>query len=116
VVLNFDAKELTFSIFTDELPLQIPGTVASQVKKGKGKKGGSRGKTGRMTEAEEDEQLLKTAQSKRTVVRLDHQPTLLADHCTMHPYQLEGLNWLIKLHCNRINGILADEVRTNFNS
>ena len=63
-----------------------------------------------MTEAEEDEQLLKTAQSKRTVIRLDHQPKILADHCTMHPYQLEGLNWLIKLHCNGINGILADEV------
>jgi SWI/SNF-related matrix-associated actin-dependent regulator of chromatin subfamily A member 5 len=28
----------------------------------------------------------------------------------MHNYQLEGLNWLIKLHCNGINGILADEV------
>lgn len=63
-----------------------------------------------MTEAEEDEQLLKTAQSKRTVIRLDHQPKILADHCTMHPYQLEGLNWLIKLHCNGIIGILADEV------
>jgi len=28
----------------------------------------------------------------------------------MHGYQLEGLNWLIKLHCNGLNGILADEV------
>jgi SWI/SNF-related matrix-associated actin-dependent regulator of chromatin subfamily A member 5 len=63
-----------------------------------------------MTEAEEDEQMLKSAQSKRRVIRLDHQPALLADHCKMHPYQLEGLNWLIKLHCNGINGILADEV------
>jgi len=64
-----------------------------------------------MTEAEEDEQLLKTAQSKRTVIRLDHQPKILAEDCQMHPYQLEGLNWLIKLHCKGINGILADEVR-----
>jgi SNF2-related domain len=96
------------SFLTIALPRQHPGTVASQSKKGK--RGGSRGKTGRMTEAEEDEQLLKTAQSKRTVIRLDHQPKILADICTMHPYQLEGLNWLIKLHCNGINGILADEV------
>lgn len=29
---------------------------------------------------------------------------------TMRPYQLEGLNWLIKLHDSNINGILADEM------
>jgi SWI/SNF-related matrix-associated actin-dependent regulator of chromatin subfamily A member 5 len=63
-----------------------------------------------MTEAEEDEQMLKSAQSKRRVIRLDVQPSVLAPHCEMHNYQLEGLNWLIKLHCNGINGILADEV------
>jgi SWI/SNF-related matrix-associated actin-dependent regulator of chromatin subfamily A member 5 len=85
----------------------LAGTVATQGKK-KGK--GSRGKKNRMTEAEEDEQLLKSAQSKRSVIRLDKQPSILADHCKMHNYQLEGLNWLIKLHCNGINGILADEV------
>lgn len=82
--------------------------MAAQTKKGKK---GSRGKKGRMTEAEEDEQLLKSAQSKRRVIRLDAQPSILAPHCEMHNYQLEGLNWLIKLHCNGINGILADEVR-----
>lgn len=87
----------------------LAGTVAATGKK-KGK-GGSRGKTNRMTEAEEDAQMLKSAQSKRTVIRLDKQPSILADHCKMHSYQLEGLNWLIKLHCNGINGILADEVR-----
>jgi SNF2 family DNA or RNA helicase len=82
----------------------------------KSKKGGSRGnKKGRLTEDEEDAQLLKSAQSKRRVIRLDHQPSILAPHCQMHPYQLEGLNWLIKLHCNGINGILADEVRTSEN-
>jgi SWI/SNF-related matrix-associated actin-dependent regulator of chromatin subfamily A member 5 len=85
----------------------LAGTVAAAGKK-KGK--GSRGKMNRMTEAEEDAQMLKSAQSKRTVIRLDHQPSILAEHCKMHEYQLEGLNWLIKLHCNGINGILADEV------
>ena len=29
---------------------------------------------------------------------------------TMRPYQIEGLNWLVKLHDNGINGILADEM------
>eukprot|EP00980_Cylindrotheca_fusiformis_P018816 scaffold6276_cov138-Cylindrotheca_fusiformis.AAC.3 len=85
----------------------LAGSVALDAKKGKK---GSRGKKGRMTEEEEDAQMLKSAQSKRRVVRLENQPTILAPHCKMHPYQLEGLNWLIKLHCNGVNGILADEM------
>lgn len=93
----------------------LAGTVAAGTKRGGNKKeqgaGGSRGKTDRMTEAEEDAQLLQSAQSKRSVIRLDKQPSLLSEICKMHEYQLEGLNWLIKLHCNGINGILADEVR-----
>jgi len=31
-------------------------------------------------------------------------------HGTMRPYQLEGLNWMIRLQENGINGILADEM------
>ncbi len=92
------------------LHASLLGSVAANTKKGK--KAGSRGKKGRMTVAEEDEQMLKSAQSKRRVIRLDHQPSSLSEHCKMHGYQLEGLNWLIKLHCNGINGILADEVST----
>jgi SWI/SNF-related matrix-associated actin-dependent regulator of chromatin subfamily A member 5 len=83
----------------------LAGSVAAGKKHGQG----SRGKKGRMTEAEEDAQLLKVAQSKRRVIRLDKQPSNLAAHCKMHPYQLEGLNWLIKLHDHGINGILAGE-------
>lgn len=83
------------------------GSVAASSKRGKK---GSRGKKGRLTEAEEDAQLLKSAQSKRRTIRLDQQPSNLASHCNMHPYQLEGLNWLIKLHDHGINGILADEM------
>ena len=89
----------------------LAGSVAaSEKKRGGSKKKGSRGKKNRMTEAEEDAQLLKTAESKRSVIRLNKQPSILASHCKMHGYQLEGLNWLIKLHCNGLNGILADEV------
>jgi SWI/SNF-related matrix-associated actin-dependent regulator of chromatin subfamily A member 5 len=87
------------------------GSVAVTGKKGKK---GSRGKKGRMTEAEEDEHMLKSAQSKRRVIRLNTQPSILSPHCKMHGYQLEGLNWLIKLHCNGINGILADEVSQRY--
>jgi SNF2 family DNA or RNA helicase len=76
------------------------GSVAAEEKcKRKGRKGGGRGaQAGRMTEEEEDARLLASANSKRRVVRLEHQPKSLAKHCQMHPYQLEGLNWLIKLH------------------
>ncbi len=28
----------------------------------------------------------------------------------MRDYQVRGLNWLTSLHCNGINGILADEM------
>lgn len=28
----------------------------------------------------------------------------------MRPYQLQGLNWMISLHHNGLNGILADEM------
>lgn len=85
----------------------LAGSVAADAKKSK--KGG-RGKKGRMTEEEEDAQLLKSAQMKRKTIRLEKQPGNLAPHCEMHGYQLEGLNWLIKLHDHGINGILADEV------
>lgn len=37
------------------------------------------------------------------------QPHLLKN-CTLKPYQLEGLNWLITLYENGLNGILADEM------
>ena len=36
------------------------------------------------------------------------QPTNIT--ATMRAYQLEGLNWLVKLYDNGINGILADEM------
>ncbi len=86
----------------------LAGSVATNERKNKK---GSRGKKGRLTEAEEDAQLLKSAQSKRKFVRLDKQPSNLSPECKMHAYQLEGLNWMLRLHDNGINGILADEVR-----
>ncbi|KAL7551496.1 hypothetical protein ACHAWF_014686 [Thalassiosira exigua] len=87
----------------------LAGSVAANGGKGKKKKG-SRGKSNRMTEAEEDAQLLKTATTARRTVYLNTQPKILAEQCKMHKYQLEGLNWMIKLHDHGINGILADEM------
>lgn len=84
------------------------GSIAAS--SGKSGKNGNRGKKGRLTEAEEDAQMLKSAQSERHTIRVSKQPSILASHCQMHPYQLEGLNFLVKLHDHGINGILADEM------
>jgi SWI/SNF-related matrix-associated actin-dependent regulator of chromatin subfamily A member 5 len=88
----------------------LAGSVAATGVGKKAKSKGRSGKVGRLTEVEEDAQLLKSATSKRRTIRLDTQPSILASHCNMHSYQLEGLNWLIKLHDHGINGILADEM------
>lgn len=37
-----------------------------------------------------------------------HSPTVI--NGTMRAYQLQGLNWLVSLHHNGLNGILADEM------
>jgi len=87
----------------------LAGSVATTQKSKRSKKSG-RGKANRMTEAEEDAALMKTATSARRTVYLNSQPKLLSEHCKMHKYQLEGLNWMIKLHDHGINGILADEM------
>jgi hypothetical protein len=72
-----------------------------------GKKKSKTGRT-RMTEAAEDARLMKDAQSQLQVHRVTQQPSTIT--ATMRPYQIEGLNWLVKLHDNGINGILADEM------
>jgi hypothetical protein len=41
--------------------------------------------------------------------RLSVQPSVIK-HGTMREYQVQGLNWLIHLYDNGINGILADEM------
>ena len=79
--------------------------------KKKGKKGkGGRGRAGRMTEEEGDKEMMKTlGKSRRT--RLTVQPSCIATtKGHMRPYQIEGLNWLINLYEQGINGILADEM------
>jgi SWI/SNF-related matrix-associated actin-dependent regulator of chromatin subfamily A member 5 len=67
-----------------------------------------------MSEKAEDEMMLKAAgteegKEKEESTRLTKQPACIA-HGKMRDYQLEGLNWMIKLNENGINGILADEM------
>uniref|UniRef100_A0A8C2G6L1 SWI/SNF related, matrix associated, actin dependent regulator of chromatin, subfamily a, member 5 n=1 Tax=Cyprinus carpio TaxID=7962 RepID=A0A8C2G6L1_CYPCA len=64
----------------------------------------------RRTEQEEDEELL-NENSKATSVctRFDDSPSYVKNG-KLRDYQVRGLNWLISLYENGINGILADEM------
>ncbi|XP_056594757.1 SWI/SNF-related matrix-associated actin-dependent regulator of chromatin subfamily A member 5 [Triplophysa dalaica] len=64
----------------------------------------------RRTEQEEDEELL-SENSKATSVctRFDNSPSYVKSG-KLRDYQVRGLNWLISLYENGINGILADEM------
>eukprot|EP00775_Hariotina_reticulata_P010968 gene10968-11123_t len=79
--------------------------VASKTKKGRGR--------GRHAHDEDDEdaELLRDEEGEAAaqVHRLQVQPSILTGG-TLREYQLQGLNWLIHLYDNGINGILADEM------
>ncbi|KAH7513288.1 ISWI chromatin-remodeling complex ATPase CHR11 [Ziziphus jujuba] len=62
----------------------------------------------KLTEEEEDEEYLKEEEDGLGNTRLVTQPSCIQGK--MRDYQLAGLNWLIRLYENGINGILADEM------
>uniref|UniRef100_A0A915PGR2 Uncharacterized protein n=1 Tax=Meloidogyne floridensis TaxID=298350 RepID=A0A915PGR2_9BILA len=64
----------------------------------------------RMTEKEEDEQLLQqSALTSGSTFVFENTPPYIKNG-EMRDYQIRGLNWLIQLQHNGINGILADEM------
>lgn len=64
----------------------------------------------RRTEQEEDEELLsESTKTTNVCVRFDDSPSYVKQG-KMRDYQVRGLNWLISLYENGINGILADEM------
>ncbi|XP_017602925.1 ISWI chromatin-remodeling complex ATPase CHR11 isoform X2 [Gossypium arboreum] len=81
------------------------GDQSSSQKKVKG-----RGRhASKVTEEEEDEECLKEEEDGLSGnTRLVAQPSCIQGK--MRDYQLAGLNWLIRLYENGINGILADEM------
>ncbi len=66
---------------------------------------------GRMSEEQEDKILLQegVAEDTKRFARVLKQPSIIVNGELRH-YQLEGLNWLVRLYENKINGILADEM------
>uniref|UniRef100_A0A8C4R2P1 SNF2 related chromatin remodeling ATPase 5 n=1 Tax=Eptatretus burgeri TaxID=7764 RepID=A0A8C4R2P1_EPTBU len=64
----------------------------------------------RRTEQEEDEELLsESRKSANILLRFEDSPSYVKNG-TLRDYQVRGLNWLISLYENGINGILADEM------
>lgn len=91
------AQTEIFSHFTKEQP-EAPSKKKS-------------GRKGRMAEADEDKALLNAAadeQESLVNTRLTVQPSTITGE--MREYQLQGLNFLIRLYENGVNGILADEM------
>ncbi|KAK6617714.1 hypothetical protein RUM43_013942 [Polyplax serrata] len=64
----------------------------------------------RKTEQEEDEELLAESNaSRKSIISFDCSPPYIKNG-EMKDYQIRGLNWMISLYENDINGILADEM------
>ncbi|KAB5522783.1 hypothetical protein PHYPO_G00163400 [Pangasianodon hypophthalmus] len=64
----------------------------------------------RRTEQEEDEELLSESRKATNIlVRFEESPSYVKNGA-LRDYQIRGLNWMISLYENGINGILADEM------
>lgn len=84
-----------------------PGRPTSKKPEKKSKEGDYRH---RKTEGEEDEEMLATAgKNNKLVLRFDESPNYIKNGA-LRDYQIRGLNWMIDLYENGINGILADEM------
>lgn len=64
----------------------------------------------RKTEMEEDEELLKEEEEPEDAPDIFTSSPEYVKGGTMRDYQVQGLNWLISLYHNGINGVLADEM------
>ncbi|SPO25346.1 probable ISW2 - ATPase component of a two subunit chromatin remodeling complex [Ustilago trichophora] len=74
----------------------------------KAKKGGDNRR--RKTEKEEDEELLKEGGDDEEDSFVFNESPAYVKGGAMRDYQIQGLNWMISLYHNGINGILADEM------
>ena len=77
----------------------------------------AQGKKRRMTEKEEDEMYMKMQQEQEEEeiprVTMEMTKTFIGGgdkDANMRDYQVEGLNWMVRLYYRGLNGILADEM------
>ncbi|KAG0176108.1 SWI/SNF- matrix-associated actin-dependent regulator of chromatin sub A member 5, partial [Apophysomyces sp. BC1021] len=65
----------------------------------------------RKTEKEEDEEILKdeSNEGNEQLTVFTESPAYVTGG-TLRDYQVQGLNWMVSLYENGINGILADEM------
>ncbi|XP_031801066.1 probable global transcription activator SNF2L1 isoform X2 [Sarcophilus harrisii] len=119
------AKRFEFLLKQTELFAHFmqPTTQKSPPSPSKVKTGHSRGKQDekqsllsagdyrrRLTEREEDEELISENENTSNVcVRFETSPSYVKGG-TLRDYQVRGLNWMISLYENGVNGILADEM------
>jgi SWI/SNF-related matrix-associated actin-dependent regulator of chromatin subfamily A member 5 len=87
----------------------IEEVTVSGESKGKKKKKKAAGRPGRKSEEQEDAELMAEASRGARRTRLTVQPACIK-FGQMRDYQIEGLNWMIGLYEQGINGILADEM------
>jgi SWI/SNF-related matrix-associated actin-dependent regulator of chromatin subfamily A member 5 len=109
LVLRYDifAHFLSSGSLAKQKLVEAAGSVET-ASPGEGAAGGTPGRR-RLTEREEDALLLEADEEGHSEsVHLTVQPPGIRG--TMRPYQIEGLNWLVRLHQHGINGILADEM------
>lgn len=63
----------------------------------------------RIDKEDEENELLDEDPDKKTIFRFEASPPFIKNG-QLRDYQVRGLNWMISLYENGINGILADEM------
>jgi len=87
-----------------------PKKAKGRPRKPKAETGNSADHRHRQTEQEEDEELLKESlASDKYITQFEESPYYIQNG-KLRDYQVRGLNWMISLYENGINGILADEM------
>ncbi|XP_050533730.1 chromatin-remodeling complex ATPase chain Iswi-like [Daktulosphaira vitifoliae] len=91
-------------------PGGTPKKAKGRPRKPKAEIGDSTDHRHRQTEQEEDEELLKESlAADKYITQFEESPYYIKNG-ELRDYQIRGLNWMISLYENGINGILADEM------
>jgi ATP-dependent DNA helicase len=64
----------------------------------------------RLQKSQEEESIARRTSTNASEVKFDKRQPRLVTGATMRDYQLDGVQWLISLYENGLNGILGDEM------